>query len=85
MSHPSELPVAQAGDNAGCRLRLPGSGDRSHNSDPRLRTHSNRIEWDQRGFVVQALREEGLNDTEIARALGTTPRTVKRRRARVTP
>jgi DNA-binding NarL/FixJ family response regulator len=42
------------------------------------------MEWDQQGFVVAALRREGLNDTEIARLLSVTPRTVKRRRARVT-
>lgn len=52
-------------------------------SDPRLRTHSNIAAWDQQGFVAQALRAEGLNDTEIGRLLGVIPRTVKARRARV--
>jgi DNA-binding CsgD family transcriptional regulator len=51
--------------------------------DPRLRTHSNIAAWDQQGFIAQALRAEGKNDTEIARLLGVTPRTVKTRRARV--
>ena len=51
--------------------------------DPRLRTHSNQSRWDQLGYVVEALRKEGYNDTQVARLLHVTQRTVKSRRGRV--
>lgn len=52
-------------------------------SDPRLRTHSNTVRWDLLGFAAERLHAEGYNDSEIARLLDITPRTVKTRRARV--
>jgi DNA-binding NarL/FixJ family response regulator len=51
--------------------------------DPRLRTHSNTARWDAAGYVVEGLRREGLDDTEIARLLKITQRAVKKRRERV--